>query len=148
MTTSTEGAPEGNESGKEFREKFEATQAENAVLRTQIADQLGVSADALKGVPADQLVTKATEIKQQQEAQEQEVLRKHLGLGPEDDLQEALARVKGQSGEAGKPQETSSGSAFTLAQSLPGAPVGAQPENQNLFGRDRIKAGILARNKT
>lgn len=139
MTTSTEGAPEGNESGKEFREKFEATQAENASLRAQFAEQLGVSADDLKGVPADQLVTKATELKQAQAAQEEAVLRKHLGLSPEDDLQAALGKLKG--GEGSQSEEQSS-DPFTLASQLPGRPVGSVPEDQNLFGRDRIRAAL------
>ena len=141
MTTNQDES--GTESGKEFREKFEATQAENSTLRSTIAEQLGVNAEDLKGVPADQLVTKATEIKNAQKAQEEAVLRKHLGLGEDDDLEAALQKLKGGEG-ATETQKEKTTSPFTSTDRLGGHTVGNLPE-QNLRGRKRIEAAIVAK---
>lgn len=139
MTTET-GAP-GGESGGEFRQKFEATQAEAAALRGQLAEQLGVDAEALKGVPADQVVAKATEIKTAQAAAEEAVLRKHLGIGEDGDLEAALAKVKGEGGDTQTPTGTSDPTPFTSTGSLGGTPpTGKQTEG--LYGRDRIRAAM------
>lgn len=141
MTTNQDES--GEESGKEFRQKFEATQAENAVLRSTVAEQLGVDAEALKGVPADQMVAKATEIKEAQKAQEEAVLRKALGLGEDDDLESALAKVKGE-GEKPAPKQ-SQASPFASMDSLGGKPVGKLPD-QNVRGRSRIAAALANKN--
>lgn len=139
MTTGTDES--GKESGGEFRQKFEATQAEAAALRAQLAQQLGVDAAALKDVPADQVVAKATEIKTAQAAAEEAVLRKHLGIGEDGDLEAALARVRGEGGNTGATNEGSVPTPFTSTGSLGGKPPkGTQTEG--LTGRDRIRASL------
>jgi hypothetical protein len=140
----TEAAEAGTESGKEFREKFEATVAENATLRAQFAEKLGVSAEDLKGVPADQLVAKATELQEQRKAQREQVLRESLeerGLKG-DDLEAALAALKGGTAAAGAtPEAKPAPSPFASTGSLGGGPPGSLP-NDNVFGVDRIRLGL------
>jgi hypothetical protein len=132
------------ESGKEFREKFEATQAENAALRTQIAEQLGVKAEDLKGVPADQLVTKATELKAAAAAEEERILREALSKRgvQADDLEAALAALKGGSAGSAPTQETKPApSPFASTGSLGGGPPGSLP-TEGLYGVDNIRAAL------
>lgn len=148
MTTNVDESAET--SGKEFREKFEATMAENATLRASIAEKLGVSAEDLKGVPADQIITKAAEITEQRKAQRQQVLRESLeerGLSGED-LEAALAQLTGGKGNtpAPTPEAKPARTPFASTGSLGGGPPGSLP-NQNLFGADRIAAALRERNK-
>ena len=144
MTTNSDAS--GTESGGEFRQKFEATQAEAASLRSQLAQQLGVDAEALKGVPADQVVAKAEEIKQAQKAQEEAILRKHLGIAETDDLEAALAKVKGEGGttaQTGDPKPAPT--PFTSTGSLGGSPpTGTQ--NEGVHGVSRIRAALGSKN--
>lgn len=142
------GAP-GSESGKEFREKFEATQAENATLRAQIAEQFGVSAEDLKGVPADQIVSKANEVVAAQKAAEEAAVRKYLGLGADDDLDTALAKVRGEGGETtpAQQQPKPASSPFVSTGSLGGSPPATNPVPEGIRGVDRIAAALEGRKK-
>lgn len=144
--TTEQGAP-STESGAEFRQKFEATQAENATLRGALAEvhaeKFGLTAEDLKEVPADQMATKAAEIAQQREEQRQTVLKEALEARgvTGDDLDAALASLK--------PEKTTGGGEqaprpFTSTGSLGGTPPG-QPETEGLFGVDRIRAGLVGK---
>lgn len=138
-----QGAP-GQESGGEFRQKFEQVQAEAAALRGLVADQFGVPADELKGVAPDQIVTRANEIKQAQKAQEDAVLRKALGLGENDDLEAALAKARG--GEGGSTTQTVTSTTpaptpFTSTGSLGGSPPSGNV-GPPAFGVDRIALAL------
>lgn len=135
MTTG--GSEDQQESGKEFREKFEANLVENEQLRGTIAEQLGVNAQDLKGIPADQIVSKAQELKSQQEAQERDILRKHLGLAEDADVEEALAKLKG--GEKSTEQPKSSSSPFASTGALGGTPPGTSGPPEGVSGPDRIR---------
>lgn len=138
------GAP-GTESGAEFRQKFESLQGENVQLRHTIAESLGVSADDLKGVPADQLVTKAAEVKEQRRAEQDRILRESLQARgfDGDDLEAALAQLKGGTAAAGAmPEAKPAPSPFASTGSLGGGPPGSLPE-QGLFGVDRIRAALV-----
>lgn len=147
MTTEA-GAPE-TESGTEFRQKFETALSENSQLRNALAEKLGVSADDLKGVPADQMVTKAAEIAEQRKLQEEQMLQRALearGLSGAD-LEAALAQLK-PAGEAPAPASSPAParSPFASTGSLGGSPVGSQPTD-GLFGVDRIAAALKDRKK-
>jgi hypothetical protein len=140
--TQEAGAP-GTESGSEFRQKFESTQAENAALRGALAEKLGVSADDLKGVPADQVVAKAAELQEQRRAQREQVLRESLeerGLSG-DDLETALAALKGTGAPAPAPAAQPAPSPFASTGSLGGSPVGT-PAPTFTRGVDRIRHAL------
>jgi len=133
------------ESGTEFRQKFEAQQAENAALRDTLAEKLGVSAEDLKEVPANQIVARAAEITEQRKVLREQVLREALesrGLSGTD-LEAALAQLKGGTGEqpAPTPEAKPARSPFTSTGPLGGGPPGSLPV-QGLYGVDRIEAAI------
>ena len=132
----------GNESGKEFREKFEATQAEaraaKEALATVVAEQHGIDAQALLEFSPAEMASKAEELKQAAEAQKEQTLREALvaqGLDG-DNLEEAVAKLTGT-----KPAEKPTASPFSTAGQLPSQPIGTAPE-QNIRGRKRIEAAL------
>lgn len=76
---SGDGTPEGGqESGAEFRQKFESVQAEAKQLRELAAKQLGVQAQDLVGVPVDQFEQRAAEVKQKNVEARQAAVRDEL----------------------------------------------------------------------
>lgn len=137
-------AEAGQESGKEFREKFEATQAENAALRNLAAEQFGVSPEELKGVPVDQFAAKATEIVEQKKAQRQQILRESLeeqGLSG-DDLESALKQLTGTGKPGNEPSQTPQArSPFASTGALSGTPIGKEVD-PSLKGQSRIRAAL------
>lgn len=138
-----QGAP-GSESGGEFRQKFEATQAENAGLRAVVAEQFGVPVEELKGVAPDQIVSKAQEVQAAAKAAEEQVLRKALGLPEDADLEAALAKVRGEGETNTQPQQDPkpASAPFTSTGSLGGSPPSGKPNTEGLFGVDRIAAAL------
>ncbi len=140
----------GSESGQEFRQKFEDTQNENAELRQQVAGLVGVDHEQLKGIPANQLVEKANEIKTAKKTADDAVVRQALGLGPEDDLEAALAAVKGDgAGSTGGSESSSAPTPFTSTGQLGGDGPGARSAEppEGAFGRDRILFAIQQEKK-
>lgn len=137
----------GSESGKEFRQKFEALNEENKVLRgtlaQTVAEKHGLKPEDLADVPVDQMATKAAEIAEQKEQQRQQLLRESLeahGLSGED-LESALAKLVAK-GETPKPAASTSTSPFASTGSLGGTPP-ASPGTQGVHGIDRIRAAMV-----
>jgi hypothetical protein len=128
------------ESGSEFRQKFEQTQAEAAGLRAVIADQFGVAVEDLKGVAPDQIAVKASEIKAAQQAAEDALLRKRLGLAEGDDLDAALAKLRGGDEPAAKSEPVSN--PFTSTGALGGTPPAGRVEQGMVHGVDRIAVAL------
>lgn len=148
MTTEVDES--NRESGSEFRQKFEATMAENSTLRNQLAEKLGVSGEDLKGVPADQIVAKAAEIAEQRKLQEEQTLKRALearGLSGTD-LEAALAQLTGGTGEQPAPaaEATPTRTPFASTGALGGGPVGSLPTD-GLYGVDRIAAALKDKKK-
>ncbi len=139
-----DNVPEGTEqSGSELRQKLEGAIADRGTLVGVIAQQYGVDAAALKDVPADQIVTKAQEIQTANKAAEEAVVRKALGLGENDDLQAALAKVKG-GGETTTTTTTEQpgSTPFVSTGSLGGTPPPIQPGAEGVRGPARIRAAM------
>ena len=130
------------QSGQEFRQKFEATQAEAAGLRKLVADQFGVEVDVLKDVPVDQIKTKAEEAVAARKAAEEAVIRKALGLSEDADLETALAKVKG--GETTTTTQGQASAPFTSTGSLGGTAPPATDQTP-VRGVDRIRRAVAAK---
>lgn len=132
----------GTESGKEFREKFEATAAEakaaKEALASVYAEQYSVSVKDLLEFSPTEMASKAEELQKQAQAQKEQTLREALaaqGLDG-DNLEEAVAKLTGT-----KPAEKPTASPFSTAGQLPSQPIGSAPE-QNIRGRKRIEAAL------
>lgn len=90
-----DAALEGEESGKEFRQKLESSLQENKVLRELAAKQYGVTAKDLDGVPVDQFEAKAEQILTERQAAKEAALREGLkDLGWDDEQIEATIAAK------------------------------------------------------
>ncbi len=144
--TTEQGEP-GTESGREFREKFEALQAEAGELRGLVAEKYGVSADDLKGVPANQIAAKAQELVEARKAERARVLRESLeerGLSG-DNLEAALAQLSG-GGTQPAPEQKPATNPFASTGSLAGGPPGTLPD-PNVRGVSRIRAAVVENRK-
>jgi hypothetical protein len=144
---SDDGSPEGtNESGTEFRQKFEATQAENRALREVVASQIAeshslVKPEDLAGVDAGELSARAAEIQSSRHAEQQELVRSGLqGLGwSEERIQQEMAGSV-----PAAPQPVSHSEALG---NLGGTPVSRSVDYSDLSPGDKIAAGIAANRK-
>lgn len=142
------GSPEGGqESGSEFRQKFEALQAENAQLRTGLATTVAerfeyVKPEDLQGVESDQLAARAAEIQEQRQTERRQILESELkGRGLSE---EQIAKVLegGPVGQSTAPPATSYGEALGA---IGGAPVPRTVDVSNMSPDQKIAAGIAAR---
>lgn len=143
-STPPEGAPE---SGAEFRQKFEATQAENQALRTVVTSQIVtdhplVKPEDLNGVDVGSLTTRAAEIQEQRAAEQRELVVSGLkGLGWDDDrIQQELA---GQTVVQPKPAVSHTESLGKIG----GLPPSREVDTSDMSPRDKIAAGIASRKK-
>lgn len=142
MTTET-GAPE-QESGSALREKLESTIAANKALEAELAKNVAekfrhVRPDDLTGVSYHEMAAKAAQLEQEREEQRKQILLEALserGLQG-DDLDAALAKIAGGSGES----TGSSTSRIASSGTLQGTPPAAV-QTEGLWGRDRIRAAV------
>ena len=138
------GSPEGtNESGAEFRQKFEAIQAENQALRGVVAASVAeshslVKPEDLAGIDAGELATRAAEIQEARAAEQQELIRSGLqGLGwSEERIQQEMAGTV-----PAAPQAVSHSEALG---NMGGAPPSHQVDVSQMSAMDKIQAGIAA----
>lgn len=137
----------GAGSGSEFRQKFEAIQAENQALRSVITTQAVSGHDLVKpedltGVDAGSLMQRAAEIQEQRSAEQRELVVSGLkGLGWDDDrIQQELA---GQTVVQPKPAVSHTESLGKIG----GLPPSREVDTSDMSPRDKIAAGIAARKK-
>lgn len=150
--TQTNGQPEGGqETGGEFRQKFEAMQAENAALKSAVTASVAgrfehVSADDLAGVEVGQLEAKAQELSESRTAERQAILTE--GLKANGFTDEQIASIV--AGNA-SPQPASTQTAPSVVEqmgNLGGTPLGAQQVDiSTLSPSDKIAHGIAQRGK-
>lgn len=133
-------------SGKEFRQKFEALQAENRALRSAAAEAIAsrfqyVKSEDLMELAPDQVTTKAQEIEEARKADAEALVKKFLadrGVAG-DDLDTALQKLA-QKQEA--PADGGSAARLAALGQLGGQPISKRDPTEGLFGIDRVRAAL------
>jgi len=140
----------GQETGGEFRQKFEAMQAENEALKTTVLAQVAgrfdhVSADDLAGVEVDQLEAKAQELFESRSAERQTILAEGLkATGFNDD--QIASIVAGNASQQPATTQTVPSVVDQMGR-LGGAPVGNEVDISQMSPSEKIAHGIAQRNK-
>lgn len=149
--TQTNGQPEGGqETGGEFRQKFEAIQAENQALKSTLTAQVAgrfdhVSADDLAGVEVGQLEAKAQELHESRVAERQAILTETLkGSGFSD---EQIASIVAGNGSQQPVQTQTAPSVVEQMGRLGGTPVSGQEDISKMSPDEKIAHGIALRNQ-
>lgn len=143
-----EGSEDQQESGSQLRQKLEAALAENRSLREAV-NQFAtkgfqfVKPEDLAEVAIDQIEAKAAELEAQRKSEQDQLLAARLGV-PVEELDAALAKLKGDGGQSQTQQQQAVRSPFASTGALGGEPVGSQPD-PTLFGRRRIEAALAAK---
>lgn len=140
----------GQEKGGEFRQKFEAMQAENEALKSTVLAQVAgrfdhVSSDDLAGIEVDQLEAKAQEINETRSAERQAILAEGLKSSGFND--EQIAAIVAGSGSSTPATTQTVPSVVDQMGRIGGAPVGNEVDISQMSPSEKIAHGIAQRNQ-
>tara|TARA_R110001606_G_scaffold101624_12_gene223111 strand:- start:2376 stop:2837 length:462 start_codon:yes stop_codon:yes gene_type:complete len=140
----------GQETGGEFRQKFEAIQAENDALKSTVLAQVAgrfdhVSADDLVGVEVEQLEAKAQELYEVRSAERQTILAE--GLKSSGFNEEQIASIVAGNASPAPVTKQTVPSVVEQMGRLGGAPLGNEQDTSQMSPAEKIAHGISQRNK-